>query len=1856
MKTKIKNYLYIIPFLLISLVSASSLSFAYTQEEISGLDCDVVVQNYNPAVPELLANQTSDNKSELCTSGHFETFPSAHNENDLSVHKLKSNKFHEPWTEHRHIYYNKSAEEVKNNDIYFKYSVIDTFEIQLEEDLKKNVDLSTIQCGLLPDGNNCEGNGYLPEKALDGSKIYYQVSFDKNKGIIRWHFPGRNGNPNMGTTGTSEWAKPYISGKNPTADKIFNITAEKSSLKKENRDVNMAINFKTNEVQKEKWSATSTSRILLKDVFIKVPKNTEDLKVVLNTPYQDFQHETAKDAPSVNYYWFPIGTTTTIWQKEPLTCELLNISTPVEISGSNALKLSNNGTNLLYAFKVNEVSFSNNKTPAGTKIKWTSTDPDGVFWTHQSPTSLKQVGESYTVDLTEFLKSNKIYFSGKGGINGSITADLILPAGVKDSPLCTETIPLKKENKCLNLIADFDENNPLIKNGEKLFKLKVTDLNFSLETPKDIQLKWESNLPGGEFYTISGSSMMKKGTVMAIAAKNDELYYKPPVTNIKDLKINVSIFNPKGFEAQCKDTLEINKCNALDLTKNKKIIIDGKEAQTYNLDVSFTKDIPADTKFIWTTTDPNGTFYTKPFLGDTYKKAGNKLEVPILTGIAYIGEGTVTVKVKGFENICSDYDIFQKKPVLICENLKVNKPLDIIEGKLSTFSAVSYDNNGDVFNGKIKYSVAPGFGLFYTEQPDNLPTNPSPYQTAYKLEKPISPSQNFCSESKPFDYSRYMNLPEIRTQNDYSLLLKLDTEEKSVKRTPKRSVIPTEPDNLDIGAAAIKSINDIFTKTEVEKRALPSRMTPLIEKNYREKLTPDYIQNGILIDTNNPISDIKLYNLSKTGRTSLFDIGDYTLDPEDLGEYIEENPINIPLGQTEIIVNPDQKVYFYGLKPGTDIISVSTECTTEKDCRKTFDIVPKEKPDLICKDLNTTITENGTRTPVQKLSPGNIYNVSAEAEFNMQNPSARIQMHIEESSGEFIEGEIPFILENFLTAIGSNLDRQFLERINERLGSQIEFTNDIIVNSGEEALLIIFSDNQITDPKALTVEVVGTDVADCENQFPLVVEPEKLFCESLFIKTPENFDKTKEKQNIFIRGNFENHDGTITVSVSGGKIARPNSDDFKNELVISNADVKNSDNNIVLVLMKNPGTELIAITAVADGAASRCSDKLEIKVPKEEIEPICVDLDIIKPSEPWKAEDKKEHKFEIKVKTEPSNQTSEFYYNWEITGSGKWKSNDDDFISKKGTLTQTIVNADKDTEVEVYASEEPNGKKIPECKDLIESKSEKVKKPQIEKMVFPEDEVKKADDLLNISDDTKYVTYIAIFTPGSAKYAEITEKELKTINEEAKISGNLGGKLTYKGMRINVVSEADSSDEDLFTAFRSDDYISDDSNNELLGDKKFDDDEDDDSKDYEERYDCENNSNDFCIEADDDFEENLEEAFVDGDAIKFKNLDKLGDDSAIVIKYQMKVETIINDEECKKLSVATGCGEKFNNEISFEAWADNSPVDGSDFEDDDDAKVIVTCPFVLKKLGGDSFFTEELDLGIDVSMCSEVKNDDGVDIIPEEEEKEKITKTGSGLAELPDNIKLDIPSHNICRFSNTDKNISGYQNELKNFSSTICELKAEVSENWKEKNINNAIKSNLDLITAWNKNLNNISTLNTTNLPKESSGIYVKQGDLTIDLGRGTLPTGKDYPAAQTYVIYGDLTIKSDIKYDESNVDFTKPKTIPSAAFIVIDGNIKIAPNVEEINGALIALDLDNSGDGKITELNYSPINYNKVPLKIYGSLFGDVFELFNIRRASGDPKKNQGAITIYYDQAIILNTPKGLGQLVDINQLKSVK
>ncbi|MBI4231759.1 hypothetical protein HY605_00885 [Candidatus Peregrinibacteria bacterium] len=923
-----------------------------------------------------------------------------------------------------------------------------------------------------------------------------------------------------------------------------------------------------------------------------------------------------------------------------------------------------------------------------------------------------------------------------------------------------------------------------------------------------------------------------------------------------------------------------------------------------------------------------------------------------------------------------------------------------------------------------------------------------------------------------------------------------------------------------------------------------------------------------------------------------------------------------------------------------------------------FDEIPVSIREVqnVCTAVNYELSEYGQDAASDHLEANKVYSVAATGTFNPPQDNT-VDLIVDENYAAFVKIDNPLLKAIIVAQIKQiqTADQLTMATLTQALPANSVSTT-VTVTPEDKAILATFSETPGTADDILRIRVTGEqDNPDCNKTVPFEEKPG--ICEQLFF-TPAggNFDPTEDLQVFNIEGDFDKHDGEIKANITGcGDLTKFGEENYDEEITFSAEEVKNSNNTLSFVYKRDASCDLdttdVEINVEAVGAGPECKDSTKVTPDVQE----CIDLEIVEPNRPWDIDtdediDDREENFQIKVTTKPAGQQDELKYNWRIGGLGEWEENGDDELITEGDLTTTLKEFDEGTVVEVWALDK-DGKKIEDedgnqiCYDYIKAKTDEKDKPKIDKFAFIGNDLDDPDedvDVINIGENTSYITYAVVFEANNdVDIVEIWDSFL----DAGKIDGSLDGDLRFKGMRINVIKDGDNEGE---TLLLTDDYEDTNSDDKLFDDDAFEDIEYYDEIDEEDEPDCENEDYDddkICLE---DYEDALE-TFWEGGHLKFQNVKNY----RIIIKYQMLNRTEINDETCKELVANFGCGEQFFNQANFEAESD-SDSELTYKDKSKKVKVIAICPYVLSRGGGDVFFHDIIDTGVDVSQCAPVKScEGGICITPKKETPPNVPKTGLGdTGELP-TLALDQPTNDICRYSNLETNISGYDNPLKHFSSTICELQAEVAEEWKEKNISNSIKKNLNLVAKFGQNVtsgtvNSIDQLKT--FDNYQSGVFVrKNADLHINFGANKFKGSDKLPAAQTFIVQGaNLYIDSNVEYDNSvSISGANPKSIPSLAFIVIDGNIIIDGDVQNIDGIVMAVDTNGSGDGQVRASG----EVSLLPLTIKGSLIGDVYDLFDKRKGIGDPTKDQGSVTVFYDERVILNTPPGISSLIDVQQ-----
>lgn len=319
---------------------------------------------------------------------------------------------------------------------------------------------------------------------------------------------------------------------------------------------------------------------------------------------------------------------------------------------------------------------------------------------------------------------------------------------------------------------------------------------------------------------------------------------------------------------------------------------------------------------------------------------------------------------------------------------------------------------------------------------------------------------------------------------------------------------------------------------------------------------------------------------------------------------------------------------------------------------------------------------------------------------------------------------------------------------------------------------------------------------------------------------------------------------------------------------------------------------------------------------------------------------------------------------------------------------------------------------------------------------------------------------------------------------------------------------------------------------------------------------------------------------------------------------------------------------------------------------DEQSTVQSYCQYILTRAAGDIFLDSELNFGKDISKCSDYKSGTGVVVTPGQNTTQQLGSTGSS--------EIFTVGHEICdagQAGSLDPKLEALygQGISKSLSSQVCEVKLRQGEGWKKSVIVSTIEENKTRLSRWNPNVQPNTTINSfenSALPASSNGVYHVKGNLTLGNGVSDLRLN-DGQGAKTFIIEdGDLTINNNIIYGACAAGQTcTVKQTASLAFIVLNGNVYVNPKVNALSGVFFVQKGENTDNGKfISGSASSPNQESFEPMAIFGSVYGNIEPLFQQRRYAGDPGSNQGSIVIRFDERIILNTPPGIRDVVQVS------
>ncbi len=1269
------------------------------------------------------------------------------------------------------------------------------------------------------------------------------------------------------------------------------------------------------------------------------------------------------------------------------------------------------------------------------------------------------------------------------------------------------------------------------------------------------------------------------------------------------------------------------------------------------------------------------------------------------------GENSIKIDTNGTAlEACTKYlDIVERiVPQKVCEQINITAPTQIPEQTLSTFRASSVDEDGNDFGEAITYLIDEGYGFIYTVKPEGKPENPyNPRSFAQNLMLDIfrptinrirleGISRNAEAPRIPGALGGLGNIPE----NINPLAL----------NPIGRSVVTVAPGTTVYIWAEKAGTNVIHVITEGTEEddckddfsILPAPVvcaTSTLEAyDYGDFM--DQVASGVSPAVLKPVTCLERDGLYKLAARFYEDVEKTKLIPEseiltvlwtttdENGFFYNQSESPLPADVPENSVITKDAVHYRGggtvtaklIKIGNTNVPANTPCVQS--------IGPCIEQ-LVCTNLDVKlfdITGNPVHIPEGTLFERQELNeISATASYDpaLSEDAYSVYTSTQGFFVPFLEEEP--LIKNTLVA----LLRALLPIITRANYQTIPgAVTSIEEKDGSGVFFITFPD---ATGEVLKVQAKDRAEIACTKTFQVRVETP---CQSIVVhnsQEPDLFNPTQEtliwvgQESVLGDFNgtfrFEARNG---ASSAAGKFYLPAERNTSTALATNSRDFTVAQAQSGVYYIGGQTGDTISVVSTGNLASPACSATITSQVIN------CVDLVIREPNSPWEAEDvdNGEQDFEIDVTTNPAGNTNQFRYSWESTQDDTHWSGNSDPTDTTTTLRNTLfdINTEDNLRVTVEAIDS-SGREVPACQDSISLEEEEEKNPTINKDVYDSDD-EDWTTLINISGKEprgerwideeldKFVTYKVEFETDGVGSVEIQDNGF----EKGKIKStnrSLDGTLTYKDMAIAV--EKGSSE---FLIYKSNGFTDrggfdeEDTVITKIDGKNFSINDFTNSERNEDwftdRYGCENqdeeSSTNVCIEDIDDIED-LDGGFPDGESIRFKNTSQV---DRIFILYQVQNDTEISEDTCKELRVDDGCGENFENEIEFTAYEDDDFEDEISIDEDDrtdSTTVIVLCPFILSRQSGDALFFSEIITGIDTEFCAPPN----VIVIIRETPPipREVFKSGTeeGVEEGDTNT-FAAPSHDICKLSNhAEGDIpEEYQNKFEHFSSSICEMEAEVSEVWTESYINQAIEANIEKISRWSAfdsdtTINDDDISNLSQFDNFNSGVYVVEGGDMIIGENGAFEISGNVesaiPAAQTYIVKnGDIKIMNNIKYDDNNVDPTNPNSFPSAAFVALNGNILISNEVEEIDGILMAVNLDGvEGKGEIKSFQDTP-TYTK-RLTVSGSLIGNVLNIFTNRKAVGDPLADEGSITIRYDERILLNTPPGLSELVDITHLR---
>jgi hypothetical protein len=374
-------------------------------------------------------------------------------------------------------------------------------------------------------------------------------------------------------------------------------------------------------------------------------------------------------------------------------------------------------------------------------------------------------------------------------------------------------------------------------------------------------------------------------------------------------------------------------------------------------------------------------------------------------------------------------------------------------------------------------------------------------------------------------------------------------------------------------------------------------------------------------------------------------------------------------------------------------------------------------------------------------------------------------------------------------------------------------------------------------------------------------------------------------------------------------------------------------------------------------------------------------------------------------------------------------------------------------------------------------------------------------------------------------------------------------------------------------------------------------------------------------------------------------------DNSVKIRYRTKVSSSLTANVCSNNDI---CQEKYDNRAQADSiFVDIDdlaiPMPGPIFSNP--ITVQIFCQYILTRAAGDIFMETDLTSGIDILRCGPYKTTTGLIITNYETPEVKIPSTGTSTIftiehEICQQGQTNALSDDLAKFYGADA--------VSKLSSQICEVKLQTGKAWQQQTITNSVEENKTRMSRWEPDaINNTAIENIqTELKDPDKNVYhIKDANLTINNDF----TLNDGDGAKTIIVEnGDLIINGNIIYGPCNkADGTQCnlRDIASLAFIVLNGNIYVDPGVSTMSGVFYVQE-GVAGTGKlISGSKQNPDQEAPGKLTVYGSIYGDIDPLFTQRSFAGAPEEEESGILIRFDQRVILNTPPGLRDVLNLTE-----